>query len=823
MLANTKTASAKVAAEAITIAESAINVANEAIALKGPSTTAATDAKTAAEKARSDATAAAASGATATAQPAATTAKTAADKAKIDATAAKTAADAAKKANVDAAEAKCKSPVYMNFIAKVGANAAVPTTGPVSPNIYWTFETVLGATKQFIWIPSKDKSDGNTTDALTYCGKVGKFLILLNKKKERNIQYKIIGVERTSANADAYFKFNIENVGGTPGFTKSNIVDGEDIFIRTSESQMISQAPMAASPTVKNPCTDPKTSSNCKRVCIPTDGSGNIIYREGANKIPNRIVESSNQWLANYYEYQPVKGIRSDGSLEYFPMDPTQTFVGAGTDCSEPCPPKDAGGIRPKYCKPPDENYGKKPEKPGDIGKCPVGCVKVDDPTSARNRSACKFDKMKGHTCSAVCDYKGTGSDSSKTNVDCRNCTGDEYITNFPVGWRPPISRNIEKLFTYDECKEKCKKATKETALNFLQLDQSGQYLENKCRKIGDNKAVCKPISKETPNGLVAGYDGCNVCKKNTGMFGYFEYEKKWNKTTKQWDFINIKEINDPPRSWFDDGSGAGAGGSGGSGYGARDGGMGMGSWRSGAGDYKGDGSAGGARGAGEMGKLQSGNDSKSVSIGSASQNAKMQAQQSQLEAMKIKLNQLNNDYKSLSDNVNWNKMQMDKAEKDCSDMSMKLKKAISDYSKAEAASIKVGATIKEKKETEAANTYMYSVKQKTREICDNYGLLKDKYMKSVNELNSRKNNIDDLTKKYDSYSASIGSGGGGGGGIGSMLSPVINIFFGDDANRDCSGQLGCGKGVNYSFPSPFNSSRGGMFVPQPYQDMIRF
>ena len=94
--------------------------------------------------------------------------------------------------------------------------------------------------------------------------------------------------------------------------------------------------------------------------------------------------------------------------------------------------------------------------------------------------------------------------------------------------------------------------------------------------------------------------------------------------------------------------------------------------------------------------------------------------------------------------------------------------------------------------------------------------------MKSVNELNSLKNNIDDLKKKYDSSSSSIG-GGGGGGGIGSMVSPIINIFFGDDANRDCSGQLGCGKGVNYSFPSPFNSSRGGMFVPQPYQDMIRF
>jgi len=85
--------------------------------------------------------------------------------------------------------------------------------------------------------------------------------------------------------------------------------------------------------------------------------------------------------------------------------------------------------------------------------------------------------------------------------------------------------------------------------------------------------------------------------------------------------------------------------------------------------------------------------------------------------------------------------------------------------------------------------------------------------------MNALKNNINDLTKKYDSYAASIG----GGGGVGSMLSPIINIFFGDDANRDCSGQLGCGQGINYSFPSPFNSSKGGMFVPQPYQDMIRF
>ena len=80
---------------------------------------------------------------------------------------------------------------------------------------------------------------------------------------------------------------------------------------------------------------------------------------------------------------------------------------------------------------------------------------------------------------------------------------------------------------------------------------------------------------------------------------------------------------------------------------------------------------------------------------------------------------------------------------------------------------------------------------------------------------------IETLQKEYDSAVASMPSGSGA-GGIGSMLSPIINIFFGDDANRDCSGQLGCGNGINYSFPSPFNSSQGGMFTPQPFYGGIR-
>jgi hypothetical protein len=187
----------------------------------------------------------------------------------------------------------------------------------------------------------------------------------------------------------------------------------------------------------------------------------------------------------------------------------------------------------------------------------------------------------------------------------------------------------------------------------------------------------------------------------------------------------------------------------------------------------------------------------------------------------------LNNENNDLSQNVKWNKMQMDKAEKDCTDMNVKLKRAYRDYAAAEAKSIMADATIKDKKDTEAAKTLMYTIKEKANEICENYGNLKATYMKSINESNTLKNKIDDLRKRYDN--ANVGAGGGGSGsgsggsGIGSALSPIINIFFGDDVNRDCSGQLGCGNGIDYSFPSPFNSSKGGLFTPQPYYDGIQF
>jgi hypothetical protein len=130
------------------------------------------------------------------------------------------------------------------------------------------------------------------------------------------------------------------------------------------------------------------------------------------------------------------------------------------------------------------------------------------------------------------------------------------------------------------------------------------------------------------------------------------------------------------------------------------------------------------------------------------------------------------------------------------------------------------GSIPKDKNETEAANTRMYAIKQKAREICETYSSLKDKYMKSVNELNSLKAKISDMNEKYKTANASIG--GGSGGGVGSFLSPIINIFFGDDTNRDCSGQLGCGNGIDYSFPSPFNSSVSGKVTPQPFYGGIR-
>ena len=850
-LTDTKASAISIATEALTIAASAVTVADEAIALGGPSVAAAQTAKADAEKATTEAKTAKTSAEGATTAPVASAAKIAATDAKTKATDAKKAADAAKAGNVNAAEAKCKTPRDMKFTAKVDPNPAIPASGPTPPNVYWTIDST-GPNKEFIWIPGIDKSGGNNNDALTYCGKIGKFLILYNTiDRERNIQYKILSVEKTNANS--YYKFNVEKVGATAGFTKSNLKDGQDIFIRTSETQVVPQGPVAASSTFKNACSGPNPSANCKPVCIPTDGNGNIIPKEGTS-VPNKIISGKNQWLANYYEYKPVRGIGGDGSIQYLPMDPSKTFVGPNATCAEPCPPQDTGGIRPSYCKPPDPNYGKKGAT-GAAAGCPIGCIKVDDPTDPRNKSVCKFDKMKGYTCGPICDF-AAGSECKKTS-DCGNCKGDNYISTFSLAWKKSVTRKIEDPYTADDCKIKCKKPTIDTCRNFLQLEQSGGYLESKCRKIGanDNKVICKPISKVTPNGLVAGYDGCNVCKKETGLYGFFEYKKQWNSVLKQWDFVNVKEIPSPSTSWFEgetnydndsgggDGgstlrSGAGYGGagsgavggsgrSGGSGYGARDG-SGTNMRSSAPSGYQEDKDTRGVRGARdsrEMGKIQSNNNSKSVSISSASQIAQRQQQDANVSALKLRLDKMNNEYNELSDNVKWNKMQMDKAEKDCSDMNMKLKRAVREYALLEAKSIKVDATIKDKKDTEAANTLMYTIKQKAHEICDNYGKLKDKYMKSVNEMNTLKNKIGDLTKQYNTANANMGGGGSGsvGSSIGSAIAPIINIFFGDDVNRDCSGQLGCGNGIDYSFPSPFDSSKGGMFTPQPYYDGIQF
>ena len=844
-LTDIKTSAIAIATEAVTIADSAIVVADDAIRLGGPSVAAANTAKENAGLAKTAATAAKAKAEGATTALLASAAKTEADAAKTKATEAKKAADDAKLGNINAAEAKCKTPVLMTFTAKVEASAAIPASGPVAPNVYWTNESSPTVpNKDFILIPGKDKKENIVTDALTYCGKKGKFLILYNNAdKERNIQYEIIA-EVEKAYSDTYFKFNIKNVGGTIGFTKSNIRDGQDIFIRTSETQLISEAPSVALSSFKNACTDPRTSANCKPVCIPTDKAGNILYKEGTT-LPTRIVESKNQWLANYYEYRPVRGIGGEGSVQYLPMDPSKTFVGGGTDCTEPCPPtrsKEDTSIRPDFCRPPDPNWGEKPVA-GQIGKCPIGCMKVDDPTSRRNTSACKYDKMKGHTCRAVCDFNA-GSECKK-NTDCANCGGSEYITQFPVGWKPTLTRRIEETYSRDDCNRKCKKATVEKCRNFLELEQSGGYLESRCRRIGTSgkKVICGPISNQTQTGLVSGYDLCITCTSNKDLYTYFEFDKEWNKTTKQWDFINIREISAPSSTWFEgdvnsfSGGGVSGGGRSSAGRGSSSGGGDAGSGgREGGGGganlrgskpsgYQEDRDTRDARDSRDMGKIQSGTNSKSISINSASQNAKRQEMSAKVTAMKLQLDKLTNEYNSLEDNVKWNKMQMDKAEKDCYDINAKLRIAIRDYTRAETISMREGSTTKEKDETKAANTLMYTIKQKTREICDNYGSLKDKYMKSVNEMNSLKVKISDLRAQYNTASASIGGSGGsgsGGSGSGSFLSPIINIFFGDDTNRDCSGQLGCGNGIDYSFPSPFNSSVGGKFTPQPFYGGIR-
>ena len=723
----------------------------------------------------------------------------------------------------------------IKFNANTGTFPTAPAT-PANGSLYWTTEGI----KNYLILSKKDASSPavNVESTLVYCGRKDKFIILYDSNivaTRKFIQYKIISATITST----HVKYEVVIVSNTQGFSKTNITNGQAVYISTNNMQ--TQMATGDGTTASNPCSGPNPSANCKPVCIPTDASGNIKYKEGSpeNPQPLNIYTNKSQWTNNYFEYQDIRDIGSDGNLlyyypmdstqtYYYPMDSTQTFVGNPTTCSEPCPPrrsKEDTSIRPAFCRPPLTNFGEKPPH-GQTGICPTGCIKVLDPTSRRNASACKFDKTKGTTCRAVCDFKGTGIGSCKTNTDCANC--GELTTGFPLGWKPSITGTIDKIYSPDDCKSKCKKASKENALTFLQLEQSGAYLESRCRKIGTSgkKVICGPITNTTQTGMVAGYDMCITCKLNKELYSYFEFDKQWNPTIKQWDFINIREILSPSSTWFegdsnsfsssDSGSGAGSGGRGG-GTNLR------GSKPSG---YREDSDTRDSRDSREFGEIQSGTNSKSISISSASQNAQRQRSSAKVAALKLQIDKMKNEYASLVDNVKWNKMQMDKAENDCYDINTKLRRAIKEYSIAEAISIRSGATTAQKKDTEAANTLMYTIKQKAKEICNNYDNLKSKYMKSVSEMNVLKNKIADVGKQYDNANADLDRVGGGGSGdgsfLGSALTPIINIFFGDDANRDCSGQLGCGKGIDYSFPSPFNSSKGGMFTPQPFYGGIR-
>jgi len=693
---------------------------------------------------------------------------------------------------------------------KYNANTGVVPTAPAMPadgSLYWTTESG----KDYLILSKKDASSPavSVESTLVYCARKDKFIILYNSEivaSRKFIQYKIKSVTPIIP-ANTYVKYEVEVVSNTSGFTKADIKNADAVYISTNN--ILTQMSTSDGATGANPCAGPNPSANCIPVCIPTNKDTGAITTKPGTTIPATVYSGKGESFNNYYEYTPVRGLAggSNPPLSYYPMDPSKTFVGNGTDCLKGCSEYNDGKERAPYCKP---SKGDRPlgvdTKPAVGGTCMKGCMAVTDPTDMRNSSRCSYNKISGYTCKAICDFK-TGADNCKINADCNDCVGDTYIKRFDKGWKPTVTRTIEKTYTADQCKEKCKKPTKDTCLNFLQLEQGGGYLENKCRKVGKTKVICKPISQVTPNGLVAGYDGCSVCKSDTGLYGYFEYEKEWNKVLKQWDFKNIKEITSPDKSWFEYGSGAGGGGGGGRGYGASSG---RGSYSS----YNDDKDSGDSN---KTDDLQSGDSSKSVSISAASQNAQRQEQSANAADLKLKLDKLTTEYNDLVDSVKWNKLQMEKAEKDCIDIKVKLKKAIEDYATAEAKSIKVGATTKEKTDTEAANTLMYVIKRKAKEICNNYASLKYKYMKSVSILNELKNKKDDIKKQYDSAAADAGSG------LGSMLSPIINIFFGDDANRDCSGQLGCGKGINYSYSSPFNSAKGGLFTPQPYYDGIHF
>ena len=627
---------------------------------------------------------------------------------------------------------------------------------------------------------------------------------------------------------------------------------GEHVDTPAASALLAAPAPAIATslgPTIPDPtqdamsgfskkkCNNPSMrDGNCIPVCVAVSGGKVVgppikIYggkdsADGPDGLP------FNMGNANYFYEMNEKTTPTSSGGEYYPItDPLVSRVkyGSDTDCTQnyACsasgiPGSDGGSAN---CNLPPQPPRPAPRPGG--GPCDPSCTRVKNPFFAK--SACKFDKNTGYTCSACPQMDNGEINCNNFRATCSGC-GSDLMATFPAGWQPDRDRRPgpkEKPFTRTECETSCEKPGVKIFQNYLDTFRDGSgFDDGSCQIIGKNKDMvkCRPIRKTA--GLGAGGNGgmkpipapdeCVLCDEPK-LQGYATFERKWDKYAKQNDYVNVKLV-DGPRSGAsygpnEEGSGRRVGGGGGGGGGGAQ------NWER----WDGGDSTNGAgwRGQQTGGWYQTMTDVKNKSFQVATSNNDANRQQAYIESLKLELNKLNDEYITQQTLVNKMKEDISKMVSACglakSKLGEAMKSSVSDNMNKNAA-----ITLKEKIDanTNAGNIEM--LQQNVKTSCDKSTEVSNSYTSAKNQLSVIDAKRQELSKKLAIAINSVTE---------NKTTININLMGGMGGMGDCGGRLGCGTGVNnnnmypgnFFKPQRINDMINNVNIPMPYQDIIIF
>ena len=599
-------------------------------------------------------------------------------------------------------------------------------------------------------------------------------------------------------------------------------------------------------PTIPNPgsradfenkkCNNDSTyDGNCYPVCVPIKdgkvvGPPTIVYG-GKDKADGPDGLPFDMGTANYFYERPVGG--SDSGGEYYPITNTKYSriqYGTDTDCTQnyACSPTGRSDGGSAKCIPPPPPPRPVPRPGG--GPCDPSCRKVEDPFFGK--SACKFDKNTGYTCSACPQMDNGEIECNNFRATCSGC-GSDLIAKFPADWQS--KRRLEpkeKPFTRTECEIKCEKPGVKIFQNYLDTFRDGSGFDNgSCKIIGRNMVKCGPIRKTA--GLGAGANGgmkpipasdeCILCDE-PNLRGYATFERKWDDYTKQNDYVNVKLVDEPRGAKYgpSDGGDIRRGGSGVGGGGQNwerwDGGDGNSGWRG-----NGGGSGGGSSGSGGSGSgwYQSLSDVKNKSFQVAASNAESSRQQAYVESLKLELNKINDEYTTQQVAVNKMKADIDKMVTACQGAKSKLSDAMR-TSVSDDMNKNSAITLKEKVDANANTSNIAALKQNVKTSCDNSSQVSSSYTSAMKQLAAidakRQAMIEKLVVAMNSVTEN-------------KTTININLLGGGGGMDDCGDRIGCGKGMNNNnmYPQDYfkkqriNDMVNNVNIPMPYQDIILF